>query len=130
MKRRIIRADAHNWAIQEWQEGGDTVERGRFAGQTKQARWKAATKFYPHLQDAANAMFREIVADNWNVTGQALVGMLEAASKEVQDHVTAIVQGANTDTLIGILQERGWQVTAGKKGRASYVEGDGDEEPE
>lgn len=122
MKRRIIRADAHNWAIEEWQDGGGTIERGRYVGQEKKAKWKAADKFYAKLEDAAAAMFREIVADNWNVTGQALFSMLEAASKEVQEHVSALVNNANTDTLIGILQERGWNVTSGKKGRASYVD--------
>lgn len=124
MKRRIIRADAHNWAIQEWQEGGETISRGKYAGKEKQEKWKAPERFYAKLEDAAGAMFREIVADNWNVTGQALSSMLEAASKEVKEHVSALVSDANTDTLIGVLQERGWQVTAGKKGRASYVDDD------
>ncbi|MCI0563649.1 MAG: hypothetical protein MN733_34685, partial [Nitrososphaera sp.] len=52
MKRRIIRADPLNWAIQEYQEGGDAIERGRYAGQEKQAKWKAPELFFVRLEDA------------------------------------------------------------------------------
>lgn len=121
-KRRIVRQDAHNWAIQEWQEGGDKISRGLHEGKEKKALWKAPEKFYAHLHDAALMMFRELVADNWEITGQALASMLADSEKRVIDHVSSLFQAQKDDLLIGMLQERGYVVTSGKKGRASYAD--------
>lgn len=115
MKRRIIRADAHNWAIQEWQDGGDIVERGRFAGQVKQSKWKNPDKFYRSLEDAANAMLHEIVAENWDIKGKDIIALLSAASQEVSLHVSDLLKDMESNTLAGILQERGYTVKPNSK---------------
>ena len=123
-KRRIVRQDAHNWAIQEWQSGGGEITRGLHAGKEKKALWKAPEKFYAHLHEAALTMFREIVADNWEITGQALASMLADSEKRVMDYTASLFQAQKDDLLIGILQERGYIVTSGKKGRTSYASDD------
>jgi hypothetical protein len=122
LRRRIARHDSHNWAIQDWQEGGDAITRGLHAGKEKQSKWKAPEKFYAHLHEAALAMFREIVADNWDITGQALASMLADSEKRIMDYTSSLFQAQKDDLLIGILQERGYVVTSGKKGRTSYVD--------
>ena len=63
MKYRITHPDPHNWCIEEWQEGGGLVERGRYAGQAKQSRWKAAALFYPTLRHAALALLDKAAGD-------------------------------------------------------------------
>jgi len=110
MKRRIIRADAHNWAIQEWQEGGDVVVRGRFAGNVKQSKWKNPDKFYRTLDDAAKAMLDEIVSESWDISGKNLVNVLAEAREEVSNHVRDLLRDMEDSTLCGILQERGYIV--------------------
>lgn len=115
MKRRIIRADAHNWAIQEWQEGGDIVERGRFAGNVKQSKWKNPDKFYRTLEDASKALFDEIVSDNWNVSGKNLTDMIAEAHSIISSHVREILNDMEDSTLCGILQERGYIVKPNSK---------------
>lgn len=124
MKRRIIKADALNWAIQEWQEGGGVVERGRYAGQEKQSKWKNPEAFFPTLHSACNAMLDEIVGDN--MTGENVREAIDTAKAEIGDMIREMGEKMPTDLLIGLLQERGWTVTNGQKGRASYV----DEAPE
>lgn len=119
-KRRIIRADQYNWSIQEFQEGGEVIERGRFAGQTTVAKWKNPEKHYPTLADAARAMFGEEVADGW--TGEKLIQHLEFRENRILEYLNNLFQAQKDDLLIGILQERGYTVTSGKKGRSSYVE--------
>lgn len=120
MKRRIIRADALNWAIQEWQEGGGTVERGRYAGQAKQSRWKAPECFFPTLQDAAKRMLSEEIADGW--TGEKLSECIASAEARVLAHLDSLFQDQKEDLLVGILQGKGYKVTTGEKGRTSYSE--------
>jgi len=63
MKYRITHPDPHNWAIEEWQEGGSIIDRGRYKGQVQQARWKAPELFYPTLDDAAKALLRKAAGD-------------------------------------------------------------------
>ena len=120
MKRRIIRADSMNWAIQEWQSGGDTIDRGRYAGQTRQAKWKQPEIFYAHLSDAAKRLFEEEIADGW--TGKDLAAKFQEAETRICTYLQELCEAQKTDTMIGVLQERGYTVTDGKKGRTNYVE--------
>lgn len=124
-RRRIIRADSLNWAIQEWQPGGDVIERGRFVGQTKKAKWKMPESFFRTLAHAARDMFHEIVADGY--TGEQVAKLVDDAEKRVIEQVSSMCEAQKTDMLIGILQERGYTVTDGKKGRKTLAD---DEAPE
>jgi hypothetical protein len=119
MKRRIIRADSLNWGIQEFQEGGDAIERGRFTGQIKKAKWKMPEAFFRTLAHAARDMFHEIVADGF--TGEQIAKLVDDAEKRVVEHVSSLIEKQDLGTLIGILQEKGYTVTDGKKGRKSYA---------
>lgn len=124
-KRRIIRADSLNWAIQCWQEGGDVIERGRFTGQIKKAKWKMPEVFFRTLAHAARDMFHEIVADGY--TGEQVAKLVDDAEKRTMNYVRELCEAQKTDVLIGILQERGYNVTDGKKGRKTLAD---DEAPE
>ena len=76
MRYRITHPDPHNWCIEEFQEGGSTISRGKFAGQEMQAKWKAPTCFYRTLKDAALALFDKAIGDAL-ITGET-TNMLEA----------------------------------------------------
>ena len=125
MKRRIIRADSLNWAVQEWQEGGELIERGRFKDQVKKAKWKMPETFFRTLADAARSLFHDIVADGW--TGENVAKLNHDAEMAVKDYVYSLLEKQKTDILIGILQERGYTVTDGKKGRKTLAD---DEAPD
>lgn len=130
MKRRIIRADSLNWAIQEWQEGGGIIERGRFVGQTKKAKWKMPESFFRTLTDAALDLFHEIVGDvpqDQPLTGEQLAAQVTKAETNIKSYVSSMLEKQKDDVLIGILQERGYTVTDGKKGRKTLAD---DEAPE
>lgn len=126
MKRRIIRADSLNWAIEEWQPGGDLIERGRFTGQIKKAKWKMAESFFRTLADAARDMFHEIVADGF--TGEQVAALVDSAEKRVIEQVSSMLEAQKNDVLIGILQERGYTVTDGRKGRKTLADDQAPEE--
>ena len=130
-QRRIIRADSLNWAIQEWQEGGGIIERGRFAGQPKKAKWKFPESFFRTLADAAADMMHEKIGDlptGEALTGEQLMQAVRNAEHEVKLYVNTVLAGMKTDALIGILQERGYTVTDGKKGRKTLADNEAPEE--
>jgi len=124
-KRRIIRADSLNWAIQEWQEGGNLIERGKYAGQPKAAKWKMPESFFRTLADAAASMMHEKIGElptGETLTGEMLSQAVRQAEHEVKLYVNTVLAGMKTDALIGILQERGYTVTDGKKGRKTLAD--------
>jgi hypothetical protein len=63
MKYRITHPDPYNWCIEEWQEGGAKIEKGRFQGEVTKAKWKAANEFYPTLREAAKALLNKAAGD-------------------------------------------------------------------
>jgi len=131
MKRRIIRADSLNWAIQEWQEGGGIIARGRFAGQTKKAKWKMPESFFRTLADAAASLMHEQIGDvpqGEALTGTQLAEAVRQAEHNVKLYVNTVLASMKTDSLIGILQERGYTVTDGKKGRKTLADNEAPEE--
>ena len=84
MKYRITHPDPYNWCIEEWQEGGELVSRGPYAGQAKQARWMAAALFYPTLRDAALALVDKAAGDALLVGEcQTILEAIEAARLSV-----------------------------------------------
>ena len=124
-KRRIIRADSLNWAIQEWQEGGELIERGRFKDQVKKAKWKMPESFFRTLADAAKDMMHEMIGDlptGEALTGEQLMNAVRQAEHDVKLYVNTVLTDMKTDALIGILQERGYTVTDGKKGRKTLAD--------
>lgn len=133
VKRRIIRADSLNWAIQVWQEGGGTIERGRYAGQPKAAKWKFPESFFRTLADAATDMLHENIGDvpqGEALTGKQLAEQVSKAEQSVKLYVNTLLAGMKTDVLVGILQERGYTVTDGKKGRKTLADNEAPEEEE
>lgn len=86
MKYRITHPDPHNWCIEEFQEGGSTISRGKFAGQEMQAKWKAPTAFYRTLEDAAKALLDKAAGDAL-LTGETtnVLEALKLAEARVQE---------------------------------------------
>lgn len=84
MKYRITHPDPHNWCIEEYQEGGETISRGRFAGQEKQAKWKAPTAFYRTLKDAATALLDKATGDALTETASILEAIKLAEARVIE----------------------------------------------
>ena len=64
---------------------------------------------------------------NEGLTGQQLAEQVSKAEKSVKEYMDGLLAAQKTDILIGILQERGYTVTDGKKGRKTLAD---DEAPE
>jgi len=62
MEYRIIRSDPMNWTIQQKQEAGQPITRGRYAGQLTQERWMD-DGHYPSLKEAATALLDKAAGD-------------------------------------------------------------------
>lgn len=63
MKYRITHPDEFNWCIEEWQEGGKEIEKGKFQGEFTKAKWKPSNAFYPTLKDALTALINKAAGD-------------------------------------------------------------------
>ena len=67
MKYRITRHNEHNWAIQEWQDGGQVITRGPHntaaTGELTKAKWMQPERFYPRVEHAANGLLELLVKD-------------------------------------------------------------------
>ena len=79
MKYRITHPDPFNWCIEEWQEGGAKIEKGRFQGEVTKAKWKAANEFYPTLKEAAKALLNKAAGDA--ILNNEIKDILEAINK-------------------------------------------------
>lgn len=64
MKYRIVYLDPLNWGIEEWQEGGEVIEKGRHKDKLTCSKWKPSNAFYPSLKDAAIALLDKVAGDN------------------------------------------------------------------
>lgn len=93
MKYRIVRRDPLNWAIERWQEGGQPISRGRYAGQLTQAKWDTVNPvgFYPTLAHAARRLLDEEIGNDW--TGTDILEVVQAA----EARVIAVVEQALSD---------------------------------
>lgn len=94
MKYRISHPDPLNWCIEEWQEGGDPITRGRYAGQEKTSKWKAPELFYPSLRIAAMALIDKAAGDAL-IAGEAqsILDALKIAETRVQATLAVIDMG-------------------------------------
>ena len=90
MKYRIQRLDDHNWTVEEFQEGGGTIGRGRFAGQEMQAKWKAPESFHRTLKDAALALLHKAAGDA--LLTQETTSLLEAINLAEARVIAALPQ--------------------------------------
>lgn len=94
MKYRIIRHDKLNWAIEEWQAGGEIVSRGRYAGQEMKACWKPAKAFYPTLERAALNLLDMAAGDSMEAGEAAsILDAIKIAETRVRETLAALPQG-------------------------------------
>lgn len=57
-KLRIRNRDQHNWVIEGYAEGGETITRGKYAGKTKKGGWDEVNPlgYYQTLEQAAKRL--------------------------------------------------------------------------
>jgi hypothetical protein len=87
--------------------------------------------FFRTLTDAARDLLHEIIGDvphGEGMTGEQLAAVVTAAEKRVIEQVSSMLEKQKDDMLIGILQERGYTVTDGKKGRKTLADNEAPEE--
>ncbi len=86
MKYRIIKHDKFNWAIEEYQTGGEEITRGRYVGQKTKAVWKPANLFYSSLKDAAHGLLDRAAGDAL-LSGEAnnILDAISVAQKKVEE---------------------------------------------
>lgn len=94
MKYRITKHDKLNWAIEEWQEGGEAITRGRYVGQEKQSKWMQPKEFYPSLRHAALGLLDRAASDAL-LAGEvnSILEALEIAEKRVQATLAVMDMG-------------------------------------
>lgn len=97
MKYRITHPDEYNWCLEEWQEGGGAVERGRYAGQAKQAKWKAPQSFHNSLRNAALALLDKAAGDAL-LAGEAtsILDAIKLAESKVLETLAAMMPEERT----------------------------------
>lgn len=90
---RIRKRDALNWVIERWHPAG-IVERGPYAGQTREAGWDETNPvgYFPTLKSAAVHALDEILSDD-GLTGKAIA----AAITEAEDRIRAMVEAAGIE---------------------------------
>lgn len=93
MKFRITRPDPLNWDLEQFQEGGGKISRGRFAGQAKKERWKVIGH-YSSLLHAARAMLDKEMGENWSpdLTFEQMSDILSAAEARISQAVADLTR--------------------------------------
>lgn len=93
-KYAIRKVDDLNWQIFKWQEGGETIERGRYVGQETQARWCPMESYHPNVVNAAQWLLKEATLNNSeagvNLDTAAILLAVEAARVDVLAAVAEI----------------------------------------
>lgn len=99
MKYRIVKHDKLNWAIQRFQEGGDEISRGRYAGQEKQEKWMPPKSFYPTLRHAAKDLL-DMAAGDALLSGEAtdILTAIQAAERTVLATLAVMDMGIGQPT--------------------------------
>lgn len=63
MKYQLQKKDELNWQIFVWQEGGQEISRGRYAGQLTQAKWCGLESYHYTLENAAKSLLEMATRD-------------------------------------------------------------------
>jgi len=91
MKWTIRKMDEHNWQLFEWQEGGEIISRGRYAGQETTAKWKPLDSYHRSPAEAARALLsRAMLANVEPGTDLDTAAIIAAQEKAVRDVEAAL----------------------------------------
>lgn len=63
MKYRITHPDELNWCIEEWQDSGQVISKGKFKGQLTKGGWKLPKEYHPTLEAAALSLLNKAMGD-------------------------------------------------------------------
>jgi hypothetical protein len=92
MKWTIRKMNELNWQVWEWQDGGETVSRGRYAGQEKQAKWIPLESYHGSLRNAVkwlvNHATRANVESGTDLDTATILAAIEKAEQNVLDAVS------------------------------------------
>jgi hypothetical protein len=97
MQYQLRKMDEHNWQLWRWQEGGETITRGRYAGQDKQAKWCPMDNYYGKLEHAAAGLFEVAVKDRTESGTDLDTETILVAIADAQAAVLAAVQAVTPD---------------------------------
>jgi hypothetical protein len=83
-----LRSEVHlNWQIYQWQEGGEIITRGRYAGQPMQSKWCPMDSYHPNVEQAAECLLKMAVLANAekgvNLDTEAILTAITAAREDV-----------------------------------------------
>lgn len=91
---QLQKVDEHNWQLFQWQDGGQKISRGRYAGQLTQAKWMGLESFHPRLELAAAALLeiaiRENTPDKTGLDTETVLSSIAAAKEQVLAAVEAV----------------------------------------
>jgi hypothetical protein len=93
-KYRLIKVPL-NWAIEPWQEGGEIVKRGRYAGKPMKSRWDQVNRsYYPNLEAAARALLNKAIDDrlDGDLDMNKVLTAIAEAKKQVVEAVNNVVE--------------------------------------
>lgn len=94
-KYRIRRRDKRNWCIEKWQQGGQEISRGKYAGNETKEGWDEVNPegYYPHIKGAARDLLNTLVGEEWPTdgwTGQDVQDAFDRAEARVLETVERI----------------------------------------
>lgn len=106
MKYRIVKHNKLNWVIQEWQDAGAEITRGRHVGKETKGLWKIPKVFYPSLRRAALDLL-DIAAGDALLSGEAqsVLDALKIAETRVQATLAVIDMGVACPPPLSISED-------------------------
>lgn len=93
-KYAIRKLDDLNWQLYQWQEGGELITRGRYAGQPMQSKWCPMDSYHPNVDGAATALLKIATLENAekgvNLDTEAILAAVAQARLDVLAATEAI----------------------------------------
>lgn len=93
-KYAIRKLDDLNWQLFQWQEGGEIITRGRYAGQEMQSKWCPMDSYHPNVDGAVTALLKiatlENAAKGINLDTDAILAAIAQARLDVIQAAEAI----------------------------------------
>jgi hypothetical protein len=82
---RIRNRDQHNWVIEGYTSGGETITRGKYAGNTKKGGWDEVNPvgYYQTLEQAAKRLLDLEIKMNTDIVCDNIITKIEDAKQAV-----------------------------------------------
>jgi len=93
MKYQIRKLDELNWQLFQWQDGGQEITRGRYAGQATQAKWCPMESYHRDLKRAVEALLTYATLANAEKGVTLDTAAILAAVEQARTDVLATLEG-------------------------------------